>query len=103
MLLYIIQEKQIHEDEEFSKTLSALDAPSPSSKGQPASSSRPPAKKLKLMMDRLPVRRSPSKTPTSTPTKEKPSKSCLSECQVWAKNVQRISFSILRTVSIVKG
>ena len=80
MVFFLFQERQIHEDEEFSKTLSALDGadvvPSPSGKAK-QSLLRPPAKKLKLMMDKLPVSRSPSVTPTSTPTKELPSQCCL--------------------------
>lgn len=70
-----VQERQIHEDEEFGQTLSALDDAEdvgPSHKAHP-SPSRPPAKKLKLMMDKVPVGQSPSKTPKKTPTKEKQS------------------------------
>ena len=70
-----MQERQIHEDENFSQTLGALDNAQTvehSSKTQP-SPARPPAKKLKLMMDKVPVGQSPSNSPQKTPTKEKKS------------------------------
>ena len=70
-----MQERQIHEDKKFCQTLSALDTTEtvgPSSKTQ-LSPSRPPPKKLKLMMDKIPVSQSPSKSPKKTATKEKQS------------------------------
>lgn len=78
VVVFLTQERQIHEDEEFSRTLSALDGADvagPSSEAL-ASPSRPPAKKLKLMMDKIPVGQSPSKTPKTTPTKQKQSERC---------------------------